>query len=608
MSEEKDLERIVSPYSWLLYDDDEQDESRIIWFDTSLRDGEQVSGASMNSEQKVMGAKQLMKTGVDAIEAGFAISSKNEIDSISKIVDAVGKEQVQYSWSDIDKKSYDEKKDVAIFSLARCEEKDIDAAYEAVKKARLPGIHTFIATSEDHMKTKFKSQYDKFVLESKGDEDEAMKKMKKYIKQKAVDSVKYAKKKFDDFNKKGLIEFSCEAASATDIDFAAEVYSEVIKAGANIINVPDTEGKWTPKEASEFSKKLDERLKNVNKKFIKSFHGHNDKNRAVDNSLECIECGFTQIEGATNGNGERAGNVDGAVVGFNLIAAPEIYKNKKMAINFKETYRTSVLFQALTGYQISRNYVFWGENFYTHSSGIHASGCMKGKKVGAKIYEQVDASFFGAPPTRYTLTRRSGKASIANRIEMLGYSIPKVKQNNVMTNIYDKFIDIAETKRVVTDFDLIDIIEGYGFKSDYAMPFKIVDFSYSSKGFNNHSATISLNVDGKMHKMTSSSKDGPVDAMFGAIKGIIGNGFDVMLYNQINVGIGAKAESRASIVMDFNKSKLIRGEGYSNDIVYASALAVIDALNEDKIIQYYNRNQEMKKTQINQSSHFCCGM
>jgi len=528
-----------SPYGWVTEPEKyEKDAKRVIIFDTSLRDGEQSPGAALGIDEKFQLSKYLADLGVDAIEAGFPISSPGDFNAVKKIAD------------------FNKNTDVAIFGLSRALDTDILRAYDAVKNAGIPGIHTFIGTSEQHIEKKFPGKTKEDIINIVRKE------------------VSYARNLFDASGKKGLVEFSPEDAGRTNKDFLYRVCNAAIESGANIINIPDTVGYTLSWEFGTLISDLFKNVKNMDK-IILSVHCHNDLGMATANSIEAIKNGALQVECTINGIGERAGNAALEEIVMALNVRNDLL-NKKTSINAEKIFSTSKMFSASTGYHPQRNKAIVGTNAFAHEAGIHQDGVLKGETT----YEIMTPESIGLTFNRLPLGRRSGKRALFERLSLLEYQIPE----NEKENIYSHFINIADYERKVTDSVLMKLMTDMEYKTSFVLPLRYINLDYTTTG-EAPQAKLTLNYNGKL-KFAFGKGDGPVDAAFDAMKQILGhNGeknVDILTYNSSSLGIGSKATAKAEITIKINDD-LITGEGYNTDIVKAAVISFIDAINEYKI-------------------------
>lgn len=372
-------------------------------FDTSLRDGEQVPGCKLNTEQKLIIAKELDELGVDVIEAGFAVSSPGDFNSIVAISKLV--------------------KNARVCSLSRAVENDIKVAAESITYAKRPRIHTGIGTSDSHIKYKFKSNREEIV-------------------QRAYDAVSYAKTFVED------VEFYAEDAGRTDNDYLAKVCEVAIKAGATVLNIPDTTGYCLPSEYGAKIKYLKENVKNIDKAII-SCHCHNDLGLATANSIEAVINGARQVECTINGIGERAGNT--ALEEIVMILKQHPYLNFDTNINTKHLFKLSQLISKHMGIYPQPNKAIVGANAFAHSSGIHQDGVIKRRDT----YEIIDPADVGVTESAIILTARSGRAALAYKAKNVGYDLTKLQ----LDEVYANFLSFADQRKIVNDEDIHQIIE-----------------------------------------------------------------------------------------------------------------------------------------------------
>lgn len=372
-------------------------------FDTTLRDGEQVPGCKLNTEQKVVIAKQLDLLGVNVIEAGFPVSSPGDFQSVETISEIV--------------------KNATVCGLTRAVENDIKVAAEALKKAKIPRIHTGIGTSDSHIKFKFKSN-------------------KEAIIERAFEAVKYAKSFVED------VEFYAEDAGRTDNEYLARVCEAAIKAGATVLNIPDTTGYCLPSEYGAKMKYLKENVKGIENAIL-SCHCHNDLGLATANSIEGVINGARQIECTINGIGERAGNT--ALEEVVMVLKQHPYLNLDTTINTKHLYGISQLVSENMGIYTQPNKAIVGANAFAHSSGIHQDGVIKNRET----YEIIDPKDVGVTESAIVLTARSGRAALAYRAKNVGYELTKLQ----LDEVYANFLSFADRKKEINDHDIHEIIE-----------------------------------------------------------------------------------------------------------------------------------------------------
>jgi 2-isopropylmalate synthase len=496
---------------------------KVIVFDTTLRDGEQAPGFSMNIEEKLRFAKQLEALGVDVIEAGFPISSPGDFDAVSAVAKQI--------------------KNSSVAGLCRANRKDVEVGWQALKEAVKPRIHTFIATSDIHMKYKLKKTPEEVIEISK-------------------DAVRFARNLCDD------VEFSAEDATRTNIDFLCRVIEAVIKEGAKTINIPDTVGYTTPDEYSNMVKTILNMVPNIDKAVL-SVHCHNDLGLAVANSLAALISGACQVEGAINGIGERAGNaaLEEIIMGLNV--RKDFYKDLECTINTKEIYKTSRLLTSITGVDVQPNKGIVGKNAFAHEAGIHQDGVIKERTT----YEIMTPESIGIPASKLVLGKHSGRHALAKRLGDLGFSL---NQEEIDKAFY-AFKELADKKKEVYDEDIIAIVENQLSKIH---EFYVLDYvNFVSGNTTVPTATVQLTNGG--NSITDASiGDGPVDAVFKAIERITGIQGRLKDYKIKSVTAGKDAQGEATLVVEFEGSGVnMLGHSISTDILHASASAYINALN-----------------------------
>ncbi len=494
---------------------------RVKIFDTTLRDGEQTPGVNLNITEKLEIARQLVKLGVDVIEAGFAIASPGDFESIKTISENVH--------------------DVIIASLSRAIEKDIDRAWEAVKGAYSPRIHTFLATSDIHMKYKLKMT-----------EDEVF--------ERAVAMVKHAKKYCND------VEFSAEDASRSRLEFLYKLIEAVIKAGATVVNIPDTVGYSMPNEYGLLIKNVRENVSNIYKADI-SVHCHNDLGLAVANSLAAIQNGAIQIECTVNGLGERAGNASLEEIIMALNTRHDFYKDISSKIDTTEIFRTSRLVTNLSGISLQPNKAIVGANAFSHESGIHQHGVMCEKST----YEIMTPESIGLSENKMVLGKLSGKHAFEERVKEMGYSLAPEE----IKKAFEMFKKLADKKKVVTDKDIEAIVEEN--VSEINEVFYLENFQISSGNKIVGTSTVTLKKNDKFFTEAATG-DGPIDAAFYAIERASGVSLELIDYNIRAVTEGKDALGEVTVKVQ-KEGKNFVGRGVSTDIIEASVKAYLNAIN-----------------------------
>ncbi|NLC78071.1 MAG: 2-isopropylmalate synthase [Clostridia bacterium] len=494
---------------------------RVYIFDTTLRDGEQSPGVSLNIQEKLEIAAQLARLGVDVIEAGFPITSKGDFNAVKAIAENI--------------------KGPAICALARTAEKDIDRAAEALEKAERPCIHTFIAASDIHLKYKLRMTREEVL--------EAIEK-----------GVKYARR-FTDY-----VEYSPEDGSRTDPDFICRVVETAIKAGARVINIPDTVGYATPDEFGSFIANIMNRVPNIDQAII-SVHCHNDLGLAVANTLAALKNGARQVEGTINGIGERAGNVALEEVIMALRTRKDRY-GFHTKINTEEIYRTSRLVSTLTGMKVAGNKPIVGKNVFVHESGIHQDGVLKERTT----YEIMNPATIGLTVNNIVLGKHSGRHAFRERLKELGFNLDEEALNKA----FERFKDLADRKKEITDRDLEALVED----EIRRVPekFRLEHIHISSGNRVVPTATVGVHFDGQLVEEAACG-DGPVDAVFKAIDKITGIAVCLKHY-ALNAVTGGKDAMGEVVVRLAVRDKVFVGRGLSIDIIEASARAYINALNK----------------------------
>lgn len=489
-------------------------------FDTTLRDGEQTPGVNLNIYEKLEIARQLVKLGVDVIEAGFPIASPGDFQAVKAIADNI--------------------KGVVVAGLCRAVEKDIDRAWEAVKGAEKPRLHTFIATSDIHMKYKLKMT-----------EEEVL--------QRAVAMVKYAKQYCDD------IEFSPEDGSRTRPEFLYKVLESVIDAGATVLNIPDTVGYSTPAEFGALIKGIKENVKNIDKVDI-SVHCHNDLGLAVANTLAAIENGAVQVECTINGLGERAGNAALEEIIMGISTRKDFY-DFAHNIDTKQIYRASKLVGSLTGVNVQPNKAIVGSNAFAHESGIHQHGMLSEKST----YEIMTPESIGLSQNRMVLGKHSGKHAFEDRLKEMGYNL----SYEAIEAAFEKFKNLADKKKVVLDRD-IEALVGEN-TSDIPDIFELESFQISSGNRIISTSTVSLKRNDEI-LTEAATGDGPVDAAFNAIERAVGVNMELVDYGLRAVTGGKDALGEVTVRVS-KDDKIFVGRGVSTDVIEASVKAYLNAIN-----------------------------
>lgn len=491
-------------------------------FDTTLRDGEQSPGASMNTEEKIGIALQLEKLGVDIIEAGFAAASLGDFEAISRIASKI--------------------KTSTVCSLARAIDSDIKSAGEAVREANMKRIHTFIATSSIHMEHKLKMTPDEVI-------------------KRAVRAVKYAREFVDD------VEFSCEDAGRSDIGFLKEISYAVINAGASTINLPDTVGYRLPHEIGFMVKEMSRFIGN---RAIISVHNHNDLGLGVANSLEAILNGARQVECTINGLGERAGNAALEEIVMTLKTRSDIFSNFETNINTKEIYPSSRMIANITGIEPQPNKAIVGKNAFTHESGIHQDGMLKNKST----YEIISPENIGLDMSdTLVLGKHSGRAAFRDKLQKLGFNISDEELNLS----FEKFKALADKKKDIYDDDIRALVTSETVHAPKV--FELVSMQLMDCTNGVPSSAITIKYDG-IEITDAGIGSGTIDAVFKTIDRISGYDGVLMDYSVKSVSKGKDALANVTVQVTFNDDEpAIIGHGLNIDTMEASANAYINALN-----------------------------
>lgn len=496
--------------------------NRILIFDTTMRDGEQSPGASMNREEKIRIAKALEDMRVDIIEAGFPIASQGDFDAVQ----AVAKEV----------------KESVICGLARAGKADIDRAAEALRQAKRSRIHTFIATSPLHMKVKLQMEPEE-------------------VYQAVIDSVTRARNYTDD------VEWSAEDATRTDRDFLCRCAEAAIQAGARTVNIPDTVGYTVPDEFHELIGMLINRVPNIDKAVI-SVHCHNDLGLAVANSLAAIQAGARQVECTVNGLGERAGN---AAMEEIVMALRTRRDHMPFDTNIRTEHitRTSHLVSTITGFPIQPNKAIVGANAFAHEAGIHQDGVLK----DAGTYEIMTPDSVGLKKSNLVMGKHSGRHAFKAKLAELGYDLG----DNAIADAFKRFKDLADKKKDVFDEDIIALVDDTVLRANDRIKFVSLEVVCGSK-VEKQTAELELEIDGVL-KSTKATGDGPVDATFNAIKALTTDTQHLQIYQVHAVTGGTDAQAEVTVRLEEN-GKTVMGQGADTDTLVASVRAYVNALNK----------------------------
>ncbi len=499
-------------------------DNRIIIFDTTLRDGEQSPGFSMNLEEKLRMAEALTELGVDVIEAGFPIASPGDFESVQSIAQLYASSA---RWS---------------AGLARTGREDILRAAEAVKPAQRRRIHIFLSTSPLHMKYKLRMEPDA-VLEL------------------AIDSVTLARNFVDD------VEWSAEDGSRTEPDFLCRCVEAAIANGATTINIPDTVGYALPEDMERIFNMLRERVPGA-EKVIFSTHNHNDLGLAVANTLAAIRAGARQIECTINGIGERAGNasLEEIVMAIRTRQDAIPYTNSIVTPNI---LKVSKLLSTITGFDVQPNKAIVGRNAFAHESGIHQDGVLK----NAATYEIMTPESVGWTKSNLVMGKHSGRAAFRDKLLALGYG---AIGDNKLNDAFRRFKDLADRKKIVYDDDIFALVDDEVMRDHDRIRFVSLDVRSGSRG--PATADLELAVDGVV-SASHATGDGPVDATFNAIHAIFAHDVKLSLYSVGAVTEGTDAQARVTVRLE-EDGKMVDGQGADTDTIVASARAYVHALNK----------------------------
>lgn len=495
---------------------------RIKIFDTTLRDGEQSPGCSMNLSEKVEMAKQLEQLGVDVIEAGFAIASPMDFKSVQKIARAVS--------------------GCTVASLARCTKGDIDAAWDAVKEAKHPRIHVFLATSDIHMEYKLQMTREQVLA-------------------RISDMVAYARSFCED------VEFSAEDASRSDWAFLAQCYSNAVAAGASTLNVPDTVGYSTPQEMGDLIRYLRQNVAGIEGADI-SVHCHNDLGMAVANTLASIQAGATQVECTVNGIGERAGNASMEEIVMALHTRKDFY-DAETGINTRQIYRSSKLLSNITGVPIPPSKAIVGANAFAHESGIHQHGVI----ANAQTYEIMNSTDVGIPQNTMVLGKHSGKHALREKLESMGYEL----SDEELEGIFTRFKTLADKKKNITGSDLEALVLHR--RNNVNPTCRLLSHVINAGDSIPNTSFVRLKRDGQVMEEVAIGA-GPLDAAFKAINRMLGMDIRLESYSLNAVTDGEDAIGEAVVKLTDGSGEAYTGTGLSTDIIESSIRAYVNGINK----------------------------
>lgn len=497
-------------------------DNRLFIFDTTLRDGEQVPGCQLNTVEKIQVAKALEALGVDVIEAGFPVSSPGDFNSVIEISKAV-------TWP-------------TVCALTRAVQKDIDVAVEALRFAKRKRIHTGIGTSDLHIKYKFGSNREEII-------------------ERAVAAVKYARRFAED------VEFYAEDAGRTDNEYLARVVEAVIKAGATVVNIPDTTGYCLPAEYGAKIKYLVDHVEGIDNAII-STHCHNDLGMATANTVAGILNGARQVEVTINGIGERAGNTALEEIAMIMKSHHEI--DIRTNINTRKIYSTSRMVSSLMNMPVQPNKAIVGRNAFAHSSGIHQDGVLK----NAHTYEIIDPREVGVDDNSIVLTARSGRAALKNRLSVLGVQLEQEK----LDQVYEEFLKLADKKKDVNDDDIL-VLAGADRTQNHRIK---LDYLQVTSGVGVRSvASLGLNISGEKFEACATG-NGPVDAAIKALKKIVDRNMTLKEFTIQAISKGSDDMGKVHMQVEYDK-QMYYGFGANTDIIAASVEAYIDCINKFKI-------------------------
>ncbi|MCD4742427.1 MAG: 2-isopropylmalate synthase [Desulfobacteraceae bacterium] len=511
-------------------------DNRIIIFDTTLRDGEQSPGASMNKAEKLRIATQLEKLGVDVIEAGFPAASDDDFLAVKTIAETL--------------------KDTQVAALCRTAESDINRGWEAIKNAAHPRIHTFLATSDLHMEYKLKMNQEQVIEQT-------------------IKSVRQAASFTDN------VEFSAEDGSRSDPDFLCKVFEAAIDAGATTINLPDTVGYAIPAEFSELVTYVMKNTPNMDKAIF-SVHCHNDLGLATSNTLSAIAAGARQVEVTINGIGERAGNTSLEEIVMTLATRPNFFP-QTCAIDTTKLYPASRLVSMITGIIVQPNRAIVGANAFAHEAGIHQDGILKNPMT----YEIMKPETIGLSKNNLVLGKHSGKHALKNHVEEMGYTL----SDEELKVVFEKFKRLADKKKTIMDEDIEALVNEGVLRSSDVFSLEYINVVCGNTIY--PTASIEININNRPVKGATDG-NGPIDAVFNAISNITGTKSELLRFsiNALTSGTDAQGEVTVRLQED---GIIALGRGADPDIITASALAYINGLNR---LEYLKENPVIKVESI----------
>ncbi len=495
---------------------------QLIIFDTTLRDGEQSPGASMTKEEKLRIARQLERMRVDIIEAGFPAASNGDFAAVLAVSEVI--------------------KDSTVAALCRAFDKDISRALEAIKPAKSGRIHTFLATSPIHMEKKLRMSPDEVIVAAKN-------------------AVRFARNGIDN------VEFSCEDAGRSELDFLCRIIEVVIKEGATTINIPDTVGYNVPEQFAERIRLLRERIPNSDK-VVWSVHCHNDLGLAVANSLAAVMAGARQVECTINGLGERAGNASLEEIVMAVRTRQDIF-TCETRIDATQIVPASKMVSSITGFPVQPNKAIVGANAFAHESGIHQDGVLKHRET----YEIMRAEDVGWNANKLVLGKHSGRTAFKARLKELGI---EVESEQVLNNAFMRFKELADKKHEIFDEDLHALMSDEMITPE-SEHYQLVSSMFHSETGEAPVARLTISVDGGEQEVQATGS-GPVDAAFKAIESVAASGSELLLYSVTAITTGTDAQGEVTVRLA-KDGRIVNGQGADTDIVVASAKAYIHALN-----------------------------
>ncbi len=511
---------------------------RVFFFDTTLRDGEQSPGASMNMEEKLEMAHQLEALGVDILEAGFPYASQDEFESVQGIASAL--------------------RDLSVAGLTRAIERDIDVTWDSLRNGSDPTIHVFMATSDIHIEHKLRTTREGVLDQVKR-------------------CVRHARQKC------GRVEFSAEDASRSDLDFLCRVVEVAVKEGATVVNLPDTVGYALPDVIHHMFATIIEKVPGADK-VVLSTHNHNDLGLAVANSLAAVQAGARQVECTINGIGERAGNAALEEIVMAIRTRPDLLPYET-GIDTTQIDKSSKLLSSLTGLLVPNNKPIVGRNAFAHEAGVHQDGMIKERTT----YEIMTPQSVGRPTSELVLGKHSGRHGLKKRLEDLGYKL----ESEELDKVYQEFIKLADKKKEVFDNDLAALMDEEHRHEVIPERYQL-DYLQVTSGTNIiPSATLRLKT-GEETVTVHTTGDGPIDATFRGIEDITGISGRLLDYQTRAVTRGMDAVGEAFVKIDFG-DRVIVGQGFSTDVTEASAKAYLAALNKHLAMGVRNPSAESKE-------------